>query len=364
MVEKARLQRMRRRDALKLLGTAAGLGLSAPTGGRSGAATSGALSTAGEQGPAHGAIVRTILRDLPPDGLGAGAALMHEHIAVLMREETAPDPVKLLIDEVAASGREGVACIVDAAIGKRSAEALRNLREIAVKSGVHIVVGGGYYTAPYPADVARKSESELVDEMLRDAALERWGALGEIGTSHEMHPDERKMLRAVSQVHARTRLPIFTHTDHQGCRQCALDQFALFESQGVDPAGLCIGHMSDIIDDPAAETHKTIAKRGAFVGMDTVGHQMLMGPKATDAMKVKTVLALLDAGYEDRILLSSDFAHQQCLKSTWGAGYSTVLGVFLPKLRYAGVKEATLHKITVENPRRFLAFVPRNLASA
>jgi predicted metal-dependent phosphotriesterase family hydrolase len=33
--------------------------------------------------------------------------------------------------------------------------------------------------------------------------------------------------------------------------------------------------------------------------------------------------------------------------------------VFLPKLRYAGVKEATLHKIMVDNPKRFLAFVPR-----
>ncbi len=33
--------------------------------------------------------------------------------------------------------------------------------------------------------------------------------------------------------------------------------------------------------------------------------------------------------------------------------------VFLPKLRYAGVKDATIHKITVENPKRFLAFVPK-----
>lgn len=29
------------------------------------------------------------------------------------------------------------------------------------------------------------------------------------------------------------------------------------------------------------------------------------------------------------------------------------------KLRYAGVKEATLNKILVDNPRRFLAFVPK-----
>ena len=33
---------------------------------------------------------------------------------------------------------------------------------------------------------------------------------------------------------------------------------------------------------------------------------------------------------------------------------------FVPKLRRAGVDEATLHKILVDNPRRFLAFVPKS----
>ena len=36
-----------------------------------------------------------------------------------------------------------------------------------------------------------------------------------------------------------------------------------------------------------------------------------------------------------------------------------LLRFFVPKLRDAGVKEATLHKILVDNPRRFLAFVPK-----
>lgn len=32
---------------------------------------------------------------------------------------------------------------------------------------------------------------------------------------------------------------------------------------------------------------------------------------------------------------------------------------FVPRLRQAGVNDATLHKILVENPRRLLAFVPK-----
>jgi phosphotriesterase-related protein len=59
------------------------------------------------------------------------------------------------------------------------------------------------------------------------------------------------------------------------------------------------------------------------------------------------------------VLLSADFASDPEIKANGGAGYSSVTMVFLPKLRYAGVKEATLHKIMVDNPKRFLAFVPR-----
>jgi len=37
---------------------------------------------------------------------------------------------------------------------------------------------------------------------------------------------------------------------------------------------------------------------------------------------------------------------------------STTLTVFVPKLRAAGVKDETIRRITVDNPRRFLSFVP------
>ena len=165
------------------------------------------------------------------------------------------------------------------------------------------------------------------------------------------------MLRAVSKFHLRTGLPIFTHTPHEGCRKCALDQLDIFESMGVNPKLVCIGHLSDIMDDPRAETHKALAKRGAFVGFDTVGHQLTQG----DSKKLGMILAVLEAGYEDQVLLSSDFGNSAVgeLKANGGAGYSSVMAIFVPKLRYAGVKEATIHKILIDNPRRFLAFVPK-----
>ena len=67
----------------------------------------------------------------------------------------------------------------------------------------------------------------------------------------------------------------------------------------------------------------------------------------------------VDRGYEDHLLLSADGTSQQERKANGGPGYAKVLTVFVPRLRAAGVKEATIHKILVDNPRRFLAFVPK-----
>jgi predicted metal-dependent phosphotriesterase family hydrolase len=43
-----------------------------------------------------------------------------------------------------------------------------------------------------------------------------------------------------------------------------------------------------------------------------------------------------------------------------GPGYVRPLLLFVPKMRKAGINEETIRKITQDNPRRFLAFVPRS----
>jgi phosphotriesterase-related protein len=354
-----RSKRLTRRDALGLLGFGAGLGVVAAARERAGmfAAAQAPSPSAQSMAFPRGAIVRTILQDLPPEASGTGAALMHEHLT---------SGVDGAVDELKAAAQQGLSCIVDAATNRRDEAAINRLKTIATRSGVHVVVAGGYFQdldnlqTAYPPQVAQMTEDQIADEFCRDAIAQRWGALGEIGTSNQMRPDERKVLRAVSKAHLRTGLPIFTHTPHDSCPSCALEQLQIFESQGVNMKQLCIGHLSEILDDPGAALHKGIAKRGAFLGFDTVGHFLPHSPKQTDAMRVRMILSVIEAGYEDQILLSSDLGRMQDLKANWGAGYSTVATVFVPKLRYAGVKEETLQKILVRNPRRFLAFVPKS----
>ncbi len=375
---------MGRRQALRLLGagaTGAGIGVAVGCG----SGTSPEMEVVEEQAPApsvpsitfpDGTIVRTVLADVDPQTLGEATTLFHEHLAFNFssppREPRAPgspepmpptnaEMVDLLVEELRMAAFDGVGCIVDSSIGPRTQQQLDNLTAMATRSGVHIVLGGSYFLQPrYPDEIIQLPEEDITAHLVGQAQQERWGALGEVGSSFpEMHDDERKMIRAVSQAHVQTGLPIFTHVPHESCPSCAIDQINIYESQGVDMAHLCIGHQSTIkeSDDPGWETHKEVARRGAFLGFDTVGHRM-SSSFIPEREKVEMVLNALEAGLEDHILLSSDFANTTQIKANWGNGFSTVLVQFVPKLRYYGVPDETIHKILVDNSRRFLAYRP------
>ena len=80
-----------------------------------------------------------------------------------------------------------------------------------------------------------------------------------------------------------------------------------------------------------------------------LAHAFILGRQFVGDDRVALILGFLDAGYADRLLLSSDTRRD----------YSKVAR-FAKQLQAAGVSEAMLHAIQVDNPRAFLAFVPKN----
>ncbi len=368
-----------RRDALRLLGAGLGAGAVASFTEPIGVAqTPGWLAARTRDITVpRGAIVRTILKDISPDVLRGGATMFLEHL-IGVGNYSSPPPanacpmpcsppvsnpviggVDLMVEELKATAADGVVCLVNSTVARPTDDNLRDLRDLATRSGMHIVAAGGYFRAAYPKNFREMSEDQFADSLVRDAQAQRWGAFGEIGTSMVMEADERKFLLALAKAQRRTNLPIFTHTPHQSCPKCVLEQLEILTSRGVEPRSLCIGHMSTIKhdDDPSADSFKAVVKAGAFIGFDTVGHQMGQS-HIPERQKVARVLQLLEAGHEDHLMLSGDFAQTHNLKANWGNGFSSVVLQFVPKLRHAGVKDATLRKILVDNPRRFLAFVP------
>ena len=315
----------------------------------------------------QGAVIRTLIGDLPPEKLAGGATLFHEHLSInISQNATAThytDDVAMMTEEARAAAKDGIACIVDGGHPdmRRNIDALRR---ISKDSGLPIVASGGYYMQrTYPPDIASKSAEQIADDLVREATADRLGAFGEIGQQGGvLTADEQKMFRAIGLAQARTGLPIFTHNAYTGRRQtpqpvppdAGLRQLDILESAGARAQHIVIGHVC-CLHDPKGEIAIQIAKRGAFVGFDRVTLNALM----PDEDRVIMAKALIDAGFADRLMLSSDFYSQAALKRNGGPGLAQTMTVFGPMLVKAGVPEATLRQILVDNPRRFLAVVPK-----
>jgi phosphotriesterase-related protein len=358
------MQRRNRRQALRVLGI-----------GAAAAAVQGSVfaQTDDSQSKApifpKGAIIRTILRDYAPGELTGGATLFHEHMqlapdftakfaaaaaAARAANGLPPAParggaaparpdimhdVDLMSAEVANAKHEGVACIVDGGHADMG-RSVDFLRQVSLKSGVPIVAGGGFYAQPfYPKEISTMSEDQILKALIRQTDEDVLGAFGEIGSWDEITADERKVFRAVGRAHVATNMPIFTHTGIPG--KSALEQLDLLEDAGVKPDRVVIGHLGNLMDANVS-VHKAICRRGAFVGFDRQGGN-------NDAQQVPMVMALIDAGFAGHLMFSADAS----------SGYAKTLTVFLPKLKAAGASDPVLQGIMVDNPRRFLAFVPK-----
>jgi phosphotriesterase-related protein len=323
----------------------------------------------------HGSIIRTILKDVSPHDLKKGATWIHEHLNFAFMKGSPPVvDLDLVVNELQQSAEEGVIRVIDQAVNRRTDQQVQNLRTIAARTRVNIIMAGGYYTSPYPAsaNIPNRSVDDIANELVADAANQRWGALGEIGVSVPLvndvavQPDEIKVMQAVSKAQLRTGLPIFTHNPHQGCVVCPHLEIDTYLNAGVAPDRICIGHLTDIraSTDPGWQSLRALGQRGSFLGFDTLVQDYTRfssrGFTVTpDAERVQMILAALDAGFEDQILFSTDFSNPPQLKTNQGAGFSSILDDFVPKLIHAGVDERTIRKIIIDNPRRLLAFVPK-----
>ena len=303
--------------------------------------------------------ILTVQGPIAPEELGI--CLVHEHLIVdqtsmwqVPSYSLIVDDEELVIDEVAAFRRAGGAAIVDVTnvgLGRDP----RALARIARASGLHLVMGAGWYRErAYPSYVQERSADDLAEMIVRDV-LEgvdgsgvRAGIIGEIGTERKfISPAQERVFRAAARAHRRTGAPITTHTTHWG--ELALEQLDLLAEEGVDPRRVIVGHLGDRRDP---HFYLPIAERGCFLGIDNVGCVEFQ----REEQRARTVLALIRAGHLSQLLLSHDICTLADLKWYGGKGFDYVLVVFVPLLRSLGVTDEEIHALLVDNPRRALAF--------
>jgi phosphotriesterase-related protein len=266
---------------------------------------------------------------------------------------------EIIVPELARFREAGGSCVVDVtlpAIGRDPAR-LRRLSEV---TGLHIVMGCGWYRDPYyrpTDDIDRRTADELADVLVRefDDGAEgtgvRPGIIGEIGTDKPwLTGREERVHRAAARAARRTGLAVTTHAVMS---DVGLRQLKVFEEEGLDPGRVVIGHADSF---PELRYLLEIVTRGAYVEFDFLGMTFTPQERHGEPRVIRRLLELLDKGHGGRILLSHDVCHNSQLSTYEGHGYTYLAETFLPRLREARVPDATIAQITLDNPRRVLGY--------
>jgi phosphotriesterase-related protein len=306
--------------------------------------------------------VQTVLGPVDPATLGV--TLPHEHTQIALWhvpdrwdywQLTRDEPV--ILEELARFRALGGGAIVDltpSGVGRDPDW----LRSIATASGLHVVMGCGWYReAYYPpeARVDRRSVDSLADELVAEilgAVGEsgvRPGIIGEIGTDKPwLTAQEERVHRAAARASSRTGLAI---TTHGVLSAVGLDQLRVLEEAGADPTRIVIGHADSY---PLLEHYLAIVERGASVEFDFLGMTFTPQERHGETRIIDLLRDLLSRGHVERVLLSQDVCHDAQLTRYGGHGYVYLVETFLPRLRAAGVSDAEIGTMTIDNPRRLL----------
>jgi len=224
-------------------------------------------------------------------------------------------------------------------------------RELAERSGLHIVTNTGLYNKEYLPDYAHhRSAESLAEDWIRefeegiDGTAIRPGFIKTAVLPQPLNDLERKLIRAAAITHRATGLTIATHTCVVDAAESVLDEL---ERGGVAPSHWIFVHAHR---EETNERLAALAKRGAWIELDGLA----FGGEENHRDKL---LLLLERGFEDRILLSHDGGWYHVGEPNGGnvIPFTRMYATFLPLLKERGVTDAILEKIMRLNPARAFA---------
>ncbi|MCP2356951.1 phosphotriesterase-related protein [Nonomuraea thailandensis] len=233
-------------------------------------------------------------------------------------------------------------------------------------TGVHIVAStgqgpeellGGYFLTPqtnpptpWPADRFAALFAKEITEGMVVPRVERRGAAGLVATGATragMTATDESLFRGAARAALATGVPVSVRYGNNAVRD--LDVF-LDEKL---PAGRVVVGGLDRRDAAEAGAPFKVAACGAYAALDHVGTED--DAHVTDAERAALVVALIEAGHGDRILLSSNATGVAKGHPANDVHYSHVLGVFVPLLKARGLGDEDVRRILVDNPRDLLS---------
>ena len=363
--------RLTRREAIGR-GAAAGLAALAAVAGR--VTTSEAAQASTARGTRRG-VVQTVLGPVETSTLGF--TLSHEHVCIGGPGlwQTWPELfggresfVRATVETLKRAKDAGVDTIIDVTTLDLGRD-VRLLQEVSRQSGVRLIASTGHWLDPSRAFAARTVE-ELTSFFVREIQVGidgtgiRPGVIKVANANSAIEGFGEKLLRATARASKATGVPVTTHAppeDRTGEKQAAI-----FESEGLSPGRVCIGHS----DNSAEDYRMGLARRGYYLGMDNLprgnptpdGMPMAQPKGLTFDQRLSAIKALVDAGLASRVMLGSDHSlsmmflptdvERQRL-ATSGDGILFVPRRVVPALKAIGVSDAAIRTMTVDAYRRF-----------
>ena len=225
------------------------------------------------------------------------------------------------------------------------------LKKMSEETGVHVIATTGFNKHIYYPNWVEEKSTEEISDILADDILEgrdgiRAGFI-KIGTYYNMiHPLEEKTAVAAAQAQKRCGAPIWGHTEAGTMGMELLDILA---RENVDFSTVALGHLDR---NPDEYYLLKLADRGIYIQFDGPGKVKYY----PDSIRVALIKPLISHGYADQLLISGDMGRASYLEGYGGGpGFRYIKTKFIPRLLDEGVDEDVIHKIFVENPKRWLA---------
>jgi phosphotriesterase-related protein len=300
--------------------------------------------------------------------------LLRRHF-VQHRENLVLDDLDLAIEELAKFRELGGRTLVDVTPGDigRNPSALALASE---RSGVNIVAGCGYYVhLAHPDGFGEIPVEAIAEEMIADLqegigdSTIRAGIIGEIGTSHPLHPDEEKVLRAAARAQRTTGAALTVHL-HPPSR-AGLNVIDVLDDAGADLTRVVLGHVDialghlDTTMNDVLDYHAAMAARGCYIEFDTCGFPDAYMPKSdfynafwfpSDRERAEAIARLFDRGFGERVLVAQDVCHKHHLTRYGGYGYGHILREFVANLADYGLGKTEVDQLLIRNPATMLAW--------
>jgi phosphotriesterase-related protein len=307
----------------------------------------------------------------PVDVDRLGPTLMHEHVFVLGAEAMQNfghfwgahywDEEVLVADAIAKLQQlrdGGIETIVDPTVVGLGRFVPR-LQRINAEVDLNIVVATGVYAfMELPMFLSNRSDEWLAELFVRElregiddtgvkaaflkCAVENDGLIGHVP----------RVLAAIAAAAVETDRPVMVHTNAPA--QTGLIALETLTNAGVEPKRIVIAHAGDSNN---LAYLRAIADTGASLGCDrfNIPH---FNP---DANRIETLTALVAEGYSGSVHLGHDGAcfYDFMVGNPWFADehpdYLHISNTIVPQLLAAGVTQAQIDEMFVDNPRRFFS---------